>query len=289
MLGVADKVHAMPTYSAPDGTKLAYHVFGDGPPLVCLPGGPMQSCEYLGELGGLSAHRQLIMPDPRGTGGSAVPEDTGSYRCDRLVDDVEALRAHLGLERMDLLGHSSGVNLAALYVGRHPDRVGRLALITPSVWSVGIPIPGEVRRETVRSRHDEPWFPAAYAALEAITEGRATADTWQEITPFSYGRWDEEARAYEAAGDAQRNDEAAAVFAGEGAFDAAATRAALGRFERPVLLLAGEVDPGSPPVVVTEFAGLFPNAELVVQPGAGHFPWRDDAQGFVAATTAFLA
>ncbi|WP_405791801.1 alpha/beta fold hydrolase [Streptomyces sp. NBC_01506] len=277
------------TYSAPDGTKIAYQVFGEGPPLVCLPGGPMQSSDYLGELGGLSAHRRLIMLDPRGTGGSAVPQDTGSYRCDRLVDDVEALRAHLGLDRMDLLGHSGGVNLAALYVGRHPERVGRLALITPSMWAVGLPISGEVRRETVRPRHDEPWFPAAYAALEAITEGRATAEMWQAITPFSYGRWDEEARAYDAAGEARRNDEAAAVFAGEGAFDAESTRAALGRFERPVLLLAGEVDPGSPPAVVTEFAGLFPNARLVVQPGAGHFPWRDDADRFVAATAAFLA
>ncbi|MFC8080152.1 alpha/beta fold hydrolase [Streptomyces sp. NPDC057307] len=279
----------MPTYSAPDDTRLAYHVFGEGPPLVCLPGGPMQSSEYLGELGGLSAHRRLIMLDPRGTGGSAVPEDPASYRCDRLVDDVEALRVRLGLDRMDLLGHSGGVNLAALYVARHPERVGRLALITPSVWAVGIPIPGEVRRETVRARHDEPWFPAAYAALEAITEGRATADTWQAITPFSYGRWDEEAQVFEAAGEAQRNDEAAGVFAGEGAFDPDATRAALGRFEGPVLLLAGEVDPGAPPVTVTEFAGLFPKAELVVQPGAGHFPWRDDPDRFVAATAAFLA
>lgn len=279
----------MPTYSAPDDTQLAYHVYGEGPPLVCLPGGPMQSSDYLGELGGLSAHRQLIMLDPRGTGGSAVPRDPASYRCDRLVDDVEALRVRLGLDRMDLLGHSSGANLAALYVGRHPERVGRLALITPSVWAVGIPISGEVRRETVRPRHDEPWFPAAYAALEAITEGRATADAWQAISPFSYGRWDEEARAYERAGEAQRNDEAAGVFAGEGAFDPEATRAALGRFEGPVLLLAGGVDPGAPPVVVKEYAGLFPNAELVVQPGAGHFPWRDDAARFVAATAAFLA
>ncbi|WP_189110712.1 alpha/beta fold hydrolase [Streptomyces camponoticapitis] len=279
----------MPTYSAPDTTQLAYHVFGEGPPLVCLPGGPIQSSDYLGELGGLSAHRQLIMPDPRGAGGSAVPADSASYRCDRLVDDVEALREHLGLDRMDLLGHSSGVNLAALYVARHPERVGRLALITPSVRAVGIPIPGEVRRETVRPRHDEPWFPEAYAALEAITEGRATADTWQAITPFSYGRWDEEAQTYESAGKAQRNDEAAGVFAGEGAFDPESTREALGRFERPVLLLAGEVDPGAPPVVAAEFAGLFPNAELVVQPGAGHFPWRDDPGRFMAATSAFLA
>ncbi|MFC7640348.1 alpha/beta fold hydrolase [Streptosporangium lutulentum] len=75
--------------------------------MICLPGGPMQDSAYLGELGGLSAHRQLIMVDPRGTGRSAIPEDVTSYRCDRLVDDLEALRVHLGLDRMDLLGHSA--------------------------------------------------------------------------------------------------------------------------------------------------------------------------------------
>jgi pimeloyl-ACP methyl ester carboxylesterase len=78
----------MPAFSAHDGTKLAYHVFGDGPPVVCLPGGPMQDSGYLGDLGGLSARRQLIMLDPRGTGQSAIPEDAASYRCDRLADDV---------------------------------------------------------------------------------------------------------------------------------------------------------------------------------------------------------
>jgi pimeloyl-ACP methyl ester carboxylesterase len=81
----------------------------------------MQDSEYLGELGGLSAHRQLMMLDPRGTGGSATPADPSSYRCDRLVDDVEALREHLALEHMDLLAHSAGANLALLYAARHPQ------------------------------------------------------------------------------------------------------------------------------------------------------------------------
>lgn len=228
------------------------------------------------------------MLDPRGTGGSQAPRDTGSYRCDRLVADVDALRAHLGLDRIDLLGHSGGVNLAALYVGRHPERVGRLALITPSVWAVGIPVSGEVRRATVRPRHDEPWFPAAYAALEAITEGRATAGTWQAITPFSYGRWDEEARAYQATGEEQRNDEAAPCSPGTApSIRSSRVRRSAGSSGRCCCSRARSIP--APPTIVTEFAGLFPNAELVVQPGAGHFPWRDDADRFVAATAAFLA
>src|SRR5215472_18943699 len=101
----------MPSFSAADGTELAYHVHGEGIPLLCVPGGPMRASAYLGDLGGLSAHRRLIMLDLRGTGTSAVPADPGSYRCDRLAADVSALQDHLGLESADLLGHSAGANI----------------------------------------------------------------------------------------------------------------------------------------------------------------------------------
>ena len=59
----------MPTFQAPDGTTLAYRTRGHqtGPPLVCLPGGPMLDAAYLGDLGGLAAHRTLLLVDPRGT------------------------------------------------------------------------------------------------------------------------------------------------------------------------------------------------------------------------------
>ncbi|MEV1239986.1 alpha/beta fold hydrolase [Nonomuraea sp. NPDC050022] len=279
----------MPAFSAPDGTTLAYHVFGAGTPLICLPGGPMQDADYLGELGGLSAHRQLIMVDPRGTGRSATPEDATSYRCDRLVDDVEALRQHLGLDRIDLLAHCAGANLAALYTARHPRRVGKLALITPSPFAVGLAATGEARLEVARLRENEPWFATAFAALEAIMGGKATGDSWTAIDPFFYGRWDAAAQAHHAAQEGHRNDEAAAVFGAEGVYDPAATRAALAAFDAPVLLLAGEVDLNTPPSVVAEYAGLFPDAEFVVQPRAGHFPWVDDADRFVTTTATFLS
>jgi proline iminopeptidase len=278
----------MPAFSAHDGTDLAYHVFGEGIPVVCLPGGPMQDSVYLGELGGLSARRQLIVMDYRGTGQSGMPEDATSYRCDRLVDDVEALREHLGLDRLDLLAHCAGANLAALYAARHPGRVGKLVLITPGTRAVGIAATGQSRLETAQLRRDEPWFAAAFAALEAIVAGNATDDSWKAIDPFFYGRWDAAAQAHLAAQDGHRNQAAAAAFGAEGAFDPDATRAALAALDAPVLLLAGETDLNTIPRVVAEFAELFPNAEFVVQPEAGHYPWLDDADRFVAATATFL-
>jgi pimeloyl-ACP methyl ester carboxylesterase len=276
----------MPTFSAPDGTRLAYRSIGEGDPLVCVPGGPMRAAAYLGDLGGLAAHRRLIMLDLRGTGQSGTPADPSSYRCDRQVDDVEALREHLGLDRFDLLGHSAGTNLAVQYATRHPDAVARLVLITPSTFGVGVAVPGEMRREIADLRRDEPWYPAASAALTAIAAGRGTEADWDAIAPFRHGRWDDAARRMEAESDAQTNAEAVEVFAS--GFTPDTTRAAMASFAAPVLLLAGEYDLNSPPPAVAEYAALFPDASLVVQPRAGHLPWLDDAEAFVATVGKFL-
>ncbi len=276
-------------FSAPDGTELAYRELGAGDPVVCLPGGPMRDSKYLGNLGGLSARHRLILLDLRGTGASAIPEDTASYRCDRLVGDVEALRVHLKLDRMNLPGHSAGANLAALYAAQHPNRVGRLLLISPSLMAVGIAVSASVRREVAQLRESEVWFPTASAALKAIAAGNGTAEDWEAVAPFFYGRWDAAARAREAAEAAQKNQEAAAVFGSEGAFNPDATRAALANFAPPTLLLAVELNVNTPPSRAAEFTQLFPNAELVVQPGAAHTPWFDHADRFVATTAAFLA
>ncbi|MFC0601659.1 alpha/beta fold hydrolase [Streptomyces palmae] len=274
----------MPTFCAPDGTRLAYRVTGDGAPVVCVPGGPADSA-YLGDLGGLSAHRRLIILDLRGTGGSAVPADPSSYRCDRLVDDVEALRAHLGLLRIDLLGHSAGANIATQYAARYPRRLGRLLLVAPGTRALGVAITGEARRAIARLREGEPWYPEASAALAAVTAG--TGGDWEAIAPFFYGRWDAVARRHHAAG-LPDNQEAVAGFAAEGAFTPEATRAALATCSAPVLLLAGEFDLNSPPGSVAECAESFPAAVLTVQPGAGHYPWLDDPDRFAASVEAFL-
>jgi proline iminopeptidase len=278
----------MPAFPAHDGTALAYHVLGEGSPVICLPGGPMQDSAYLGNLGGLSARRQLIMADPRGTGQSAVPDDPATYRCDRLVEDVEALREHLGLDRLDLLAHSAGTNLAGLYLARYPARVSKLVLVTPSLFAVGIAVTGGARRETALLRKDEPWFETAFAALEAIIAGQAADESWKAIDPFVYGRWDAAAQAHHAAQEGRRNDEAAAVYGAEGAYDPEATRAAFATCDVPVLLVAGETDLNSVPGAVAEYARLFPGAEFVVQPAAGHFPWLDDADQFVGTVATFL-
>ncbi|TDV54138.1 alpha/beta fold hydrolase [Actinophytocola oryzae] len=275
----------MVTFSAHDGTLLTYHRVGETPPLVCVPGGPMRSSSYLGDLGGLPS---LALLDLRGTGGSAEPTDPATYRCDHLVDDVEALRAGLGLERIDLLGHSAGAAVVVLYAARYPDRVGRLVLVTPSPRVVGVDITDADRRELAELRRDEPWFPEAFAAFERIWAGDPTDADWAGIAPFFHGRWDDETQATEAAGATETNETAALGYYSEGALDPDATRAALVGLTAPVLLLAGEYDVALPPGRAAEYAGLFPNAELVVQPASGHYPYLDDRVSFATTVGDFL-
>jgi len=278
----------MPTFNGADGTRLAYHPTGDGDPLICIPGGPMQASAYLGDLGGLSAHRPLALLDLRGTGESAVPADQSSYRCDRLIDDVEALRVHLGRDQIDLLGHSAGGSLAVLYSARYPNRIGRLALINPSPLVVGLEITDSDRRHVAEQRRAEAWFPDAFAAFERIWSGDVTAADWAAIAPFKYGRWDAVSQAQLAREASERNADAAAVYYSAGALDPQTTRSALAHLRAPVLLVAGEYDVALPPKRAAEYAGLFPQAEMAVQPGGGHYPWLDDPEWFVQTLAAFL-
>lgn len=248
----------------------------------------MRASAYLGDLGGLARHRRLVVLDLRGTGDSAVPADPATYRCDRQIDDVEAFRAHLGLERADLLAHSAGGDLALLYAARHPSRIRTLTLVTGRARALGVDFTEEHRREAAALRKAEPWFEEAYDAYERIWAGSVADADWDAIAPFFYGRWDATAQAHAATDVEQTNEEAADRYAAAEAFGPVAARAAVAALDAPVLLLAGALDGGPLPRVAAAVAELFPEAELCVQPEAGHFPWLDDPRRFTDTVAAFL-
>ncbi|MEU8759000.1 alpha/beta fold hydrolase [Streptomyces sp. NPDC048659] len=282
---MAERTQTFTTY---DGTELSYRTRGEGEPLVVLPGGPMRDAVHLGDLGGLSAHRALVLFDPRGTGASAVPADPASYRCDRQVADVEALRVHLGLDRIDLLGHSGGGALATLYAAAHPGRVRSLVLVTVGGRALGIETSDAEWDEAVEVFADRPWYPELRAALDALDPATPPREEVALLMPFAYGRWDEAARAHAAGLDEQTNWEAWERFYAPGALDPEATRAALAALTAPVLVLAGALDASPTPAKAARLAACFPHAELVVQADAGHYPWVDDPGAFTRAVAAFL-
>jgi proline iminopeptidase len=277
----------MATFASYDDTALAFRRIGGGRPLICLPGGPGRTPDYLGDLGGLSASRELILPDTRGTGASATPSDPSSYRCDRLALDVEALRAELGLERIDLLGHSAGGNVALRYAAAFPERIDRLVLLSPGPQALGMEFDDAQQRAAMKRRSAEPWYQDAQAAIEQAADG--SADTRHRYMPFFYGRWDDAARAHSSVGISERALAVQANFYAAGAFDPAAMRAGLAQVSGPVMVYVGELEIGPTAELAAEMVGLFPSWQLTVQPGAGHYPWRDDPSFFSEKLGAFLS
>ena len=278
------------TFPAPDGTRLAYEEVGSGPPLLCLPGGPGRAAAYLEDLGGLAEVRTLVLLDARATGRSEVPADPASLRFDRLAGDVAALRAHLGLDTVDVLGHSAGCLVAQAWAALEPDRVGRLVLVTPSDRLQGGDR-GDVAQVRA-SRSGEPWYADAAAAQDALADAPPAQQQAlvRATRPFFYGRWDARTQEHAATADRQSSRRAELGFAaGAEEVDVPALLVALGRLAAPVLVVGGERDALTGVASVGRVAASFPSARSVVLPQAGHFPWVDEPAAFRAAVEPFLA
>ena len=263
---------------------LAHDELGSGAPLLVVPGGPLLAPSYLGDLGGIPARMHLL--HLRGTGRSG-PADPASLRFDLHVDDVEAYRAAAGFGPVDVLAHSAGAAIAVRYALRYPRHVRRLVLVTPSLRSLGVAPDVAQLRAAAELRAGEEWYPAVKDALEAVLGGSFAASDWAALAPFFYGRWDEVAQAHARASDAIRLPDAPAAYYADGAPVASAEE--LAGLDVPVLFVAGGVDPLPSADSVRAAARLFPRSSVVVQPGAGHYPWMDDPEFFRAAISDFLA
>ncbi|MBV9485555.1 MAG: alpha/beta hydrolase [Frankiaceae bacterium] len=275
-------------FDAPDGTKLGYHILGDGPPVVCVPGGPGRASVYLEDLAGLSDTHSLVKFDLRGTGISELPADRDSLAFPRLAEDVELLREQRNLDRMDLLGHSAGCIVAMTYAARHPERISRLVLVTPSAHLFGdVSDDLEAIR---RSRSGESWYPdaaAAQAELELLPPHRRNRPT-PELRMFAYGRWDERCQEHAASTDSQMSLRATAAFGAGADFDVDALRTGLSKLTAPVLVVVGGRDGLTGVRAGYLVADLMPNSRVVEIPAAGHFPWVDEPEQFRSALGDFL-
>jgi pimeloyl-ACP methyl ester carboxylesterase len=275
--------------TATDGSPLAVHVLGAGRALVCVPGGPGRASAYLEDLAGLSQSRRLIRIDMRGTGFSPLPDDRSSLAFPRLADDVDDVRAAHDLEQFDLLAHSAGCLVAMVYAVRHPDRVSRLVLVTPSARGFGQE-PSDV--PAIRAgRRDEPWY-AEVTALEAQLaeipeERRGRMDAG--LRPYYYARWDERVQEHAARTDSQMSLRAMAAFVPP-AEDLAALdlRGRLGALRVPTLVVVGKQDGLTGVQAGHTVAEAIPGARVAELDDAGHFPWVDAPDHFRRTVLGFL-
>jgi pimeloyl-ACP methyl ester carboxylesterase len=233
----------------------------------------------------------LVLLDNRGTGASAMPSDPQTYRVDRLVDDVEALRVELGLDEMDLLGHSASGGVCMLYAAAHPDRLRSLVLADPSLRVVGLE--SDLGAEAVAAeRSHEPWYDEATVAYRASKNSRSFEEAeqhWFASAPFSYGPWNDRAKSHAGATMGQFSKPATEGFYAGYEPDVVSHRARLSELDVLVLVIVGEHDLWPTSEAATDLVSIFRAAELTVIEGAGHFPWVDDPETFADTVARFLA
>lgn len=117
-----------------NGYKLWYRVAGDGPgkPLLLLHGGPGAGHDYLEPLEALSADRPVIFFDQLGCGRSDRPDDPALWTIERFCNEVDEVRAALGLADCHVLGQSWGGWLAIEWLLRQPKGVRSAVLASTS-------------------------------------------------------------------------------------------------------------------------------------------------------------
>ncbi|MFI8086216.1 alpha/beta fold hydrolase [Kitasatospora sp. NPDC086009] len=114
------------TVELPEVT-LAYRESGPpgAPPLLLLHALGERATDWAGVLPDLAPRHRVLALDLRGHGDSGRP---GRYGVEPMRDDVLAFLDALGLDRVDVVGHSMGGVVAYLLAQEHPERVGRLVL-----------------------------------------------------------------------------------------------------------------------------------------------------------------
>jgi pimeloyl-ACP methyl ester carboxylesterase len=84
-------------------------------------------CGYLDpDLRPLAHGRTLVFFDQRGAGKSQLVFDPAQLTIQKHVADVEAVRQHFGIGRLQLIGHSWGAMVAAFYAAAHPQTTDRM-------------------------------------------------------------------------------------------------------------------------------------------------------------------
>ena len=125
------------------------------PPLVLLHGLGASWRVWRAAIPHLAPAFRVVVPDLPGFGASP-PMPDGTFDIDRVCDVLAATLAELGIERHALAGHSLGGGCSIAYAGRRPDRVHRLALVSPA----GLIATGAVRPS---------WrYPALHAVSRAL-------------------------------------------------------------------------------------------------------------------------
>ena len=235
----------------PTPIRSAFSVEGEGEPLFLIHGIGASRASFAGLVQHLKPEYRCISYDLRGHGASPTPKPP--YTLDDLVEDLEALRRELGIEKAHFAGHSLGGMIGPAYARKYPQHVLSLGLYSTAAF---------------RTADDSAKVKGVVAAMRSkgIPQVLETLkDRW--FTPeFAERRPDVISRRMQQVIDTDPD-----VFLS--VFDIYAETEMspwLHEVKQPCLVLTGENDGGCNPRLNREIAAALPDAELVILPVLRH-------------------
>jgi proline iminopeptidase len=283
-------------FAAVRGTRIYFDVEGAGlvpdgaemrerPVAMVIHGGPGgDHSGFKPSFSPLAGRMQLVYFDHRGQGRSDKA-DPVSYTLDENVEDMEALRRHLGLGPVVSVGTSFGGMVAMAHAARYPDAVSHLVLIVTASHGGFIPRAQAIVRErgtaeqqavcekvwggTFRSAEEMRHYYAVMGPMYALSHDAAAGEAGRARTIHS-------------------PEPLNRAFGPQGFLRTFDLRPELGRIRAPTLVLAGRHDWICPVEFSEEIARLIPGADLRVFERSSHSIRSDEPQAMVDAILGFV-
>jgi pimeloyl-ACP methyl ester carboxylesterase len=216
---------------------------------------------------------RVLAVDMRGHGDSDWSPE-GAYLVQDYVKDLEGLIDQLRLQKVTLLGNSTGGRVAQVYAGIHPERVDKLV-----VEDVGPERPQNIADAFARRVEQEKngWASEDELVAQLVTQNRRTPEPLlRTYAHFGLKRREDGRLIW------KRDPNLVRGFIETELWDS------VRRITAPTLYVIGGGSRIVPPETREKLKDTLPQVRIVVMPDLGHYPDEEDTAGFMKIVQEFL-
>ena len=282
------KITARHGFVSINGTELYFNRMGSGEPMIVVHGGPLLEHGYLVPyLKPLSDRYELIFYDQRLSGRSSADLDSTEIGLDILVDDIEGIRNKFDLDKIHLTGHSWGALLAMKYALKYPSNLRSLVLLnampaSSELWNREEEIIAERITREDRLRRQ------AIVTSDLFQDNRPKAVEELLLLFFRNQFQDEtltDSLDFEIPDDYSERGRRFGYIMND--IENYNLHPELSAMKVPTLLVYGSIEPATS-ISGPKLQQTLPNSEMIVIEDAGHFPFVEKPDLFLARLREFL-
>jgi proline iminopeptidase len=254
--------------------SLFYETEGKGDPVILLAGGPgVSPYSVKPVMDYVSSKHMAVLIHQRGTGKTVLPSTGKDHLSLQIfIDDIDAVRKDLRVDKITLVGHSWGGMLAMAYAGAHPDRVSHIILMGSGGPNLSFaPIFGDNI-----NMHLLPEDRELQKRADADANGDAELAAYNRLMAIIPGYFYSRDNAIEFSKSFKPTDYTTKLMTLLSGFDITSS---VPKYKGPVDILQGRQDPIDANTVALNLKYL-PQAKVHWIERAGHFPWLEQPADF---------